>query len=53
MRKLITEDLSPADSEAVEQAASLLVEAFRGHTDAWPDWRPRSTRSRSRSGGPR
>jgi aminoglycoside 6'-N-acetyltransferase I len=31
------EDLRPDDSDAVEQAARLLVEAFRGHSPSWPD----------------
>jgi aminoglycoside 6'-N-acetyltransferase I len=30
------EDLRPDDEEAIEETARLLVEAFRGHTDAWP-----------------
>jgi len=32
------EDLTASDQEAVEQTAMLLVEAFRGHSDAWPDF---------------
>jgi aminoglycoside 6'-N-acetyltransferase I len=31
------EDLRSADQDAVEQTARLLVDAFRGHTDSWPD----------------
>jgi aminoglycoside 6'-N-acetyltransferase I len=32
------EDLAATDQDAVEQAAMLLVEAFRGHSAAWPDF---------------
>ncbi len=30
-------DLRPDDADAIEQTARLLVEAFRGHTESWPD----------------
>ncbi len=30
-------DLGPDDADAIEQTARLLVEAFRGHTESWPD----------------
>ena len=32
------EDLAQSDQDAVEQTAMLLVEAFRGHSAAWPDF---------------
>jgi aminoglycoside 6'-N-acetyltransferase I len=31
------DDLQPSDERAVGQCARILVEAFRGHTPAWPD----------------
>jgi aminoglycoside 6'-N-acetyltransferase I len=31
------EDLHPDDTEAIEQTAHVLVEAFRGHSPSWPD----------------
>ncbi|MCK9496694.1 MAG: GNAT family N-acetyltransferase [Dehalococcoidia bacterium] len=37
MSDLTIEDLQPSDEDAVQQCAAILVEAFRGHTDAWPD----------------
>ena len=35
---LAIEDLAASDQDAVEQTAMLLVEAFRGHSAAWPDF---------------
>jgi aminoglycoside 6'-N-acetyltransferase I len=31
------EDLRADDTQAVEACAQILVDAFRGHTDSWPD----------------
>ncbi len=30
-------DLSPDDEVSIAQVAHIVVEAFRGHTPAWPD----------------
>lgn len=31
------EDLDPSDEDARRQCAQILVDAFRGHTESWPD----------------
>ncbi len=34
---LTIEDLQPTDERAIEHCARILVDAFRGHTESWPD----------------
>jgi len=34
---IMLDDLHASDAEAMEACAQILVDAFRGHTDSWPD----------------
>lgn len=34
---IVLDDLHASDDGAMEECAQSLVDAFRGHTDAWPD----------------
>ncbi|MDA0815070.1 MAG: GNAT family N-acetyltransferase [Chloroflexi bacterium] len=35
--RLNIEGLQPSDERAIEQCARILIDAFRGHTESWPD----------------